>query len=554
MSTATCIPADSSRPASSASGACSHRQTISSRNTLRLSLNLDPPSQPAPAAPGLAFLRPIHAALAFLLHILYQLLHRCLLRPPPAPLSASTTPLNSALPAALSHLLLAHRQPHKPRPASQPLRSAHQHPPSNNLSAILITTNSELNPLSLQLALDFAAIGYHVFLQVSSHSQLTQVILGWQRLKSTLNKPHPQPIKPQPPSLLSLLYLHLFSGIPFHHQASKHHQPTIGSLIPLLYLSHDLPQRLEAISTINAYIHENAIDMLTLINIIDPHRIRKSYPIFYNSPLSPTFSINRNNPASASSSSPSISCPRPLAGITSPSAASEQLPSNLHSPSTPRSLPASSSTGSSNHEIYNHQPLPLSISSENYLFDVFGDILLGPLNTTQDLLLLLKDHRGRVINIWDAHRHPQSALIKIMLNGFQRTTKVLKDELEPLQIPVSIIYKPPGNNNKSNFRARTAQSTVTRDSRSLLSEASDPDLLHVFTKQTAEMIRRQDQLTATFSDQTTTRASFELVRSVLETNYPCPVYPIGIRDLGDLLANLSGLDRAFSSLERLLAI
>ncbi|KAA1095324.1 hypothetical protein PGTUg99_021622 [Puccinia graminis f. sp. tritici] len=112
----------------------------------------------------------------------------------------------------------------------------------------------------------------------------------------------------------------------------------------------------------------------------------------------------------------------------------------IQHPSTPRSIPMSSSTGSSNQEMYNPQPLPLSISSENYLFDTYGDLILGPLSTTQDLLLLLKDHRGRVLNIWDGHRHPQSAIIDLMLGGFHKINKVLKDELQPLQIPVSIIY------------------------------------------------------------------------------------------------------------------
>ncbi|KAA1104983.1 hypothetical protein PGTUg99_015399 [Puccinia graminis f. sp. tritici] len=147
-----------------------------------------------------------------------------------------------------------------------------------------------------------------------------------------------------------------------------------------------------------------------------------------------TFPFNHSN----HQSHPSISC-RPLTAISSPSATSEQF-NNIHSPSTPRSIPMSSSTGSSNQEMYNPQPLPLSISSENYLFDTYGDLILGPLSTTQDLLLLLKDHRGRVLNIWDGHRHPQSVIIDLMLGGFHKINKVLKDELQPLQIPVSIIY------------------------------------------------------------------------------------------------------------------
>jgi hypothetical protein len=241
----------------------------------------------------------------------------------------------------------------------------------------------------------------------------------------------------------------------------------------------------------------------------------------------------------------------------------------------------SSSTGSSNHELYNSQPLPLSICSENYLFDAYGDLILGPLSTTQDLLLLLKHHRGRVLNIWDAHRHSQSAIIDLMSDGFHKINQVLKDELQPLQIPVSIIYRPPGNT--PSLQTRTTQSIVTRDSRSLLSEASDLDLLHLFSsviyqnpaffasiffalrmttnpiwilcflsaKQTAEVLAKEASNLQNGSDPDL-KPTFDLVRSVLETNYPCPVYPIGVKEVIAQITHLSGLEGTFSGLERLL--
>jgi hypothetical protein len=224
---------------------------------------------------------------------------------------------------------------------------------NNNSSAIFITTNhSQLNPLSLQLALDFAAIGYHVFIQLSSHSQLTHLILRWQRLKSKLinqpnnnnnnnnnnRKSHSQrpsatsttynytsPAYHTRPHIISAIihyiYYQLFSVPPTPHQKSNYTRPRIGTIIPLLYLTHDMNQRLDAISTISAYLAENHIDMITLINMVDPYQIRKSFPNLL-SPVSPTFSLPRRSSHSASSS-PSFSC-RPLTGITSPSAASEQ--------------------------------------------------------------------------------------------------------------------------------------------------------------------------------------------------------------------------------------
>ncbi|KAA1086500.1 hypothetical protein PGT21_001179 [Puccinia graminis f. sp. tritici] len=473
-------------------------------------------------------IKPIRTLLAFLLHLIFNLNQFYLIRPTPIPVSSSTNPLNSAL---LPSSSISNRTHHQ--------LTSINHPNNNQRSAILITNNSELNPLSLQLALNFAAIGYHIFIQVSSHSQLTQVIIRWQRLKSTLINHHHHPS--------TILRTH-------SNSKSTHPPSPIGTIIPLLYLTHHLSQRLEAISTISAYLQENQIDMISLINIIDPYRIRKSSPTHHHpfnnySPLSPTFPFNHTNHQShpSASSSPSISC-RPLTGISSPSATSEQS-NNIHSPSTPRSLPMSSSTGSSNQELYNPQPLPLSISSENYLLDAYADLILGPLSTTQDLLLLLKDHRGRVLNIWDGHRHPQSAIIDLMLGGFHKINKVLKDELQPLQIPVSIIYRPPGNT--LNLQTRTTQSIVTRDSRSLLSEASDIDLLHLFTKQTAEVLAKEASNLQNGSDPDL-KPTFDLVRSVLETNYPCPVYPIGIKEVIGQITHLSGLEGSFSRLERLL--
>ncbi|KAI7937282.1 hypothetical protein MJO29_014597 [Puccinia striiformis f. sp. tritici] len=530
---------------SSDSGESSHPPQVPNkrRNLFDLNLNLKHQHQQA-ASQSVAILRKfIIRPLLFMLHLVYHFNHYYLSKPKLIPISASTTPINSALPASISHLTRSSKLPN-----------------DNHQSAILLTNNSEINPLSLDLALDFATIGYHVFIQVSSHSQLSEVIVRWQRLKSKLIKQHhhnptptrrPRASKQQPSSsILNSICHQLFTPASNRNQAQQLIRPRIGTIIPLLYFTHDVAQRLEAISTISAYLHENAIDMISLLNIIDPSRIRKSCPNPFNSPTSPTFSLSRSNqtPLSASSS-PSITC-RPLTGNPSPPASSDFLPS-LHSPSILRSLPTGSSIAPLNHELHNPEPLPLSISAENYLFDAYGDTLIGPLSTTQDLLLLLKDHRGRVINIWDGPQHSPSALTNILLDGFRKINNVLKTELETLNIPVSIIYKPPGDN--LNVSRRSAQSTVTRDPRSLLTEASDPDLLNIFIKQTAEVMAKESS-TYKASSNPRQNPSFDLIKSVLETNYPCPVYPIGIRELVDQVSQLSGLGRMASALDRLLEI
>jgi len=241
-----------------------------------------------------------------------------------------------------------------------------------------------------------------------------------------------------------------------------------------------------------------------------------------------------------------------LTGITSPSAQSEQYINGIfQSPPMPPSLPTSSSSSCHNNELYNYEPLPLSISAENYIFDAFGDVLLGPLSTIQDLLLLLKHHRGRIINIWDAHRYPTSGLNKILLDAFQQTNRVLQSELEPLDIPVSAIFQPTANS--FNLPTRTAQSILTRDPRSLLSETSDSDLLDIFTKNTAESMSEEASRLQTYSNLSLSH-SFDMVRSALETNYPCPVYPIGIREVVDQISQLSGLGTTLSKIESLLGV
>ncbi|POV94085.1 hypothetical protein PSTT_17028, partial [Puccinia striiformis] len=451
-----------------------------------------------------------------MLHLLYHFNHYYLSKPKLIPISASTTPINSALPASISHLTRSSKLPN-----------------DNHQSAILLTNNSEINPLSLDLALDFATIGYHVFIQVSSHSQLSEVIVRWQRLKSKLIKQHhhnptptrrPRASKQQPSSsILNSICHQLFTPASNRNQAQQLIRPRIGTIIPLLYFTHDVAQRLEAISTISAYLHENAIDMISLLNIIDPSRIRKSCPNPFNSPTSPTFSLSRSNqtPLSASSS-PSITC-RPLTGNPSPPASSDFLP-----------IPPSS-------DPY-QRARPLRRSTTN-----FTTPNLCPYRSVQRII----SSTPMSFNIWDGPQHSPSALTNILLDGFRKINNVLKTELETLNIPVSIIYKPPGDN--LNVSRRSAQSTVTRDPRSLLTEASDPDLLNIFIKQTAEVMAKESS-TYKASSNPRQNPSFDLIKSVLETNYPCPVYPIGIRELVDQVSQLSGLGRMASALDRLLEI
>lgn len=549
------------RPSSSSSGHPSYHLNLNLNqnhdlmNRLRPEIDVHHPQpHPQPQWFQSYLLKPIKNLFLTFLHILFHLIQFYLIRPNPISISSSTNPFNSSLPISsssttspvivsnsflssiinnLSHL---HSLPH-PNP----------HPYlTNNLSAILITHHSELNPFSIQLALNLASIGYHIFLQVSSQAQLTRVILKWQRLKSRklIIKPFLHPTSTSTSSSSSTLpsFLnHLFNpDLHSHHPSQRIHASSsnsIGTIIPLLYLTHDVPQRLEAISTISAYVRQNSIDMISLINILDPYQIRISYPN-PQSPISPSFPLPRSQLSSSPHNTPSISS-RPLSGIISSPPASDHS-NHYHFSPTPRVFPL---TSSSNHGYYDPQPLPLSITSENYLFDAFADILLGPLSTVQDLLLLLNNHRGRVINIWNGPRNSQAGLTNVLLDGFRKTNQILQTELEKLQIPISLVYAPPEQSLASTVQKSSPTPIITSDLRSLLSESSDPELIDIFAEQARDEFRKERfniQRTSDFMD------SFDLVRMALESNYPSQVYPIGIEQVSNQISKLLGFDRALS--------
>lgn len=212
-----------------------------------------------------------HSSIDQFINLLFDLLQFHFLVGQPFPVSSSTIPIDSYRSLLPSNTSLNH--------------SSLNSTPPNSRAAILITNNFDQNALALELALQFAELGYHVFIQVSSQLQLSEVIVRWQRLKSLISKRHQR--QTQQPTPFSFRHL-------AHPQRSS--RPSIGSLIPLVYLTHDLAQRNDAISTVRAYAKENTLDMISLVHVIHPRMIRRSSPTHPATPIltSPNVSPSRS--------------------------------------------------------------------------------------------------------------------------------------------------------------------------------------------------------------------------------------------------------------------
>ncbi|CAH7675508.1 expressed protein [Phakopsora pachyrhizi] len=440
------------------------------------------------------FLLPVYDRLepwiSSFIHWSYHFIYLNLIRPKPIQVSSSTSPRNLTFPFySINTVINRH-----PSPISH-----------NNRSLVLITQSSHLNGIPIDLALKLASLGYHIFIQVSTQSQLSEVIINWQRLRSRLNNStHTSSNTHHNPHNFSNLQSSSFNLYSHHHlsnQSDEHdylllqqnNHPGPGTVVPLLYQTHDVNSRLLAVSTINAYARENAIDTFSLINIITPHQIRKSFnpsasltPTsagfqFAFSPFHNTQSYNSNSNSNSNSNHPyhqqqqqhhhrssisSQSSPdssRPLAGLASPPISGD-LSGTLSIPSSPTTtrtfqtnLNATNqlNNGSSldlQNEFYNQNPpiIPLIINSEIYISDAMNEILISPLLIVQDLLPILKTHRGRVVNVWDegqvkfkkrsvlermflpdvsAYSTTTEGLMGIISDGFEKICKTLSDEL-----------------------------------------------------------------------------------------------------------------------------
>ncbi|KAI8455003.1 hypothetical protein BY996DRAFT_6613586 [Phakopsora pachyrhizi] len=438
----------------------------------------------------------------------------------------------------------------------------HQQTSKPNLSqqSILSPHHPELSPQRL---------GYHIFIQVSTQSQLSEVIINWQRLRSRLNNStHTSSNTHHNP--------HNFSNL--HNQSDEHdylllqqnNHPGPGTVVPLLYQTHDVNSRLLAVSTINAYARENAIDTFSLINIITPHQIRKSFnpsasltPTsagfqFAFSPFHNTQSYNSNSNSNSNSNHPyhqqqqqhhhsSPDSSRPLAGLASPPISGD-LSGTLSIPSSPTTtrtfqtnLNATNqlNNGSSldlQNEFYNQNPpiIPLIINSEIYISDAMNEILISPLLIVQDLLPILKTHRGRVVNVWDegqvkfkkrsvlermflpdvsAYSTTTEGLMGIISDGFEKICKTLSDEL--------MLNK-----------KKEKQQTVNR-LQSTSSQSSSLDILNYRykdkDKKSFEAIKRVDDLKSNEAERQ--EEVLELIKFFIETNYPVKKYPIETFDL-----------------------
>ncbi|EGG05660.1 uncharacterized protein MELLADRAFT_116779 [Melampsora larici-populina 98AG31] len=390
------------------------------------------------------------------LNFLFYLIQLKFIFGEPFPISSTTKPFDSY------HLLSSSNQQQQPSSPHSKLSSY-----SNSRASILITNNCDHHPLALNLALEFAKVGYHVFLQVSSHSQLSEVILRWQRLKSQINKSHQSQLP-----LNQLFSIHQ----PDSHQPHSQKSTITGSLIPLVYTTHHLDQRNDAISTIRAYAREESFDMMSLIHVIHPQFIRQSH---LNPPLTPTPSLSPSLSPSRSTRRLSVTSHDPI-GLSSPTHHVMNL--NHHSSSSSLNISSPTTTFYPNHQI------PISSCSESYLFDTFNDLLLGPLSHTQDFLPTLISLKGRVLHIWaseqkrDGGKVDEDDSINLMglgRDGVKRMVKMLGSELKAFGIPVSLIFT---KTNKCK-KIKVSNHQLTNDVRSILTEESDPLILRTFQNQ-----------------------------------------------------------------------
>lgn len=419
----------------------------------------------------------------------------------PFPISSTTKPFDSY--NLLSSSSSSNPTHHQPKLSSY----------SNSRASILITNNSDHHPLALNLALEFAKVGYHVFLQVSSQSQLSEVILRWQRLKSQINKSLQSQSQHSSHQLFSIQQQH-------HLQQTQSKTTITGSLIPLVYTTHHLDQRNDAISTIRAYAREESFDMISLIHVIHPQFIRQSH---LNPPITPTPSISPNISPSRSTRRLSVTSHDPI-GLTSPT--HHVLNLNHHS----------SSSSSPTTSFYPNYQIPISSCSESYLFDTFNDLLLGPLSHTQDFLPTLISLKGRVLHIWASdqkeNENDSLNLMGLGRDGVKRMVKMLGSELKPFGIPVSLIF----TKTKKSKKIRVSNHQLTNDVRSILTEESDPLILKTFQNQ----VQVKDEEERKFKEKEDVdeegveedqEVLLRYVKSALESQFPHELYPLSVNSL-----------------------
>ncbi|KAG0150531.1 hypothetical protein CROQUDRAFT_87702 [Cronartium quercuum f. sp. fusiforme G11] len=403
------------------------------------------------------------------LNLLFHILQLSLVTARPFPLSSSTVPTDSYL-----------------SPFTNPLPSTPSLSPStstapNSRASILITNNYDNHPLALELGLQFSELGYHVFIQVSSQSQLSEVIVGWQRLKSQLNKRHQRKRR---------LAKNFFAS-------SSAPSPT-GTLIPLLYLTHDLEQRNEAISTVRAYAREESLDMISLVHVIHPHFIRRTLP---PSPL--------HNPMASAQTSPNLS---PVRSTRRLSVSSTRIPDYVGHPSPPSSTLVPSPS-----VFYPTSQIPLTVCGENFLFDAFNDLILGPLSTTQDFLPTLVALRGRVVHVCTSG----DGIARMTQDALRVLGDALGSELKAFRIPVSLVTVPASG---LPFEAGEQAKRLTSDLRSMLTEDSDPFILRIFERQ-ARLVGGK---VVTVEEAEGGEEVFRMVRSAIETRFPRRAYPLSL--------------------------
>ncbi|KAH8928166.1 hypothetical protein BT69DRAFT_1346776 [Atractiella rhizophila] len=190
------------------------------------------------------------------------------------------------------------------------------------------------------------------------------------------------------------------------------------------------------------------------------------------------------------------------------------------------------------HDYYSEIPIPLSIATEDHLAELTKEVNVS-LTIVQDLMDLLRNDKGRVMNIWassgSAGLGPlPSGALSVPEAAFRSMTRTLAFELSPFGIAVSLVL--PGASTMSHASRSEMEHldptqptvSVTNDVRSILSVDANPFVRSVFDTQVKVTQTLGKWISAWKVDD---GLIFTVVRNAIEIDYPRFCYPIGIDQL-----------------------
>ncbi|GAA95417.1 uncharacterized protein L969DRAFT_298761 [Mixia osmundae IAM 14324] len=392
--------------------------------------------------------------------------------------------------------------------------------------SVIVVTGSGRG-LPRELALRFAALGFTVFVQAQSASQLPSLIHRWQDLKSRLSRKSRSAQKagqedemtgdetvldeetddlddiafsldhPLPPTTA-----HRTSG----KDSPQHHS---GTLIPLVFSSRDQAARSNAYKTIRAYCQENDLVFVSLINCVEALGQRSPASV----PLATKMSSKHDEGSMSSGNESSAIKPRRASGSLKEKPQSDAF--------------------------YGEVPIPLAISTEEHLIDIMTEVYVSLVGLVQDFLPLLRQERARVVNVWCNGGLGRSGLVPTGIlapaeAAFRSATRSLSLELRPFGVSVSVVL--PGATDiapRSRIDVKGPEYimptvSVTNDHRSILTPQSNPSIRAVFDGQ-VKVFQAALELSSYW--RVDDALVFRIVRRAVESRYPKSIYPVGIDSL-----------------------